>query len=145
MDALANLPLLMPPAVLAYYLLASLGRWGIVFHWRAAVILSAIYTLPLLLRISRDGLEAVDGGFENAARSLGAGEWRVLCRITLPLAWRSLLGALIAGYARAFADFGATAIVANKTASAWLLLPIAVAALAALYGGMRLRREWMAA
>jgi molybdate transport system permease protein len=139
LEACANLPLLMPPAVLAYYLLAALGRWHLVFHWRAAVAVSAVYILPLLLRWPGDG------GFENAARSLGAGEWRVLWRITLPLAWRGLLGAVLAGFARAAADFGITVMVAGQGASGWLLLPIGVAALAALYGGKRLRREWGAA
>ena len=145
LDAFASLPLVMPPAVLSYYLLAALGRWRLVFHWRAAVALSAIYTLPLLLRLSRAAFEAVDAGFENAARGLGAGEWRILWRITLPLAWRGLLGAVLAGGARAFVDFGITGIVAEEGGSAWLLLPVGVAALGALYAGNRLRREWVEA
>jgi molybdate transport system permease protein len=139
LEACANLPLLMPPTVLAYYLLAALGRWHLVFHWRAAVAVSAVYTLPLLLRWPDDGR------FENAARALGAGEWRILWRITLPLAWRGLLGAVVAGFARAAADFGLTVMVAGQGSSGWLLLPIGGMALAALYGGKRLRREWVAA
>ncbi len=143
LDAAASLPLLAPPAVLAYYLLAALGRWRLVFHWRAAVWLSAVYTLPLLLRMSRAGLEAVDPAFENAARGLGAGEWRVFFRIALPLAWRALLAAVLAGFARAFFDFGATALLAagvRDAAAAGFLALIAAAALAALYAGNRLRR-----
>jgi ABC-type molybdate transport system permease subunit len=88
----------------------------------------------------RAGLAAVDHSFENAARGLGAGEWRTFGRITLPLAWRGLLAAVLAGFARAFADFGATAIVASGAGNGWLLLPAAMAALAALYLGNRLRR-----
>src|ERR1019366_487653 len=113
LDAAATLPLVLPPAVLVYYLLAALGRWPLHFSWHAAVALSAIYTLPLLLRMTRAGLAAVDHRFENAARGLGAGEWRPFSRVTLPLAWRALLGAVLAGFVRAFADFGATAVVAN--------------------------------
>jgi molybdate transport system permease protein len=103
---------------------------------------SAIYTLPLLFRMARAGLEAADQGFENAARSLGAGEWRIFWLITVPLAWRSLFAAVLAGFARAFADFGATAFVVsatNGTGSAWLFLLIAAIALAALYIGNRVR------
>ena len=139
LDAAANLPLLLPPAVLAYYLLAALGRWPLRFSWRAAVAVSAIYTLPLLLRMIRAGLASVDRSFENAARGLGSGEWRTFWRITLPLARRPLLAALLAGFARAFVDFSATAIVASRLATAWLLLPVAGVALAALYIGNRIR------
>ena len=139
LDAAANLPLVLPPAVLVYYLLSVQGRWRLDFSWRAAVALSAIYTLPLLLRMTREGLEAVDHSFENAARGLGAGEWRTFWRVTAPLAWRALFGAVLAGFVRALADFAATAIVAGGTGAGWLL-PMAAAALAALYLGNRLRR-----
>jgi len=143
LDAIATLPLVLPPAVLVYYLLAASGRWRLDFSWRAAVGLSAIYTLPLLLRMMRAGFAAVDAGFENAARGLGAGEWRTFLRVTLPLAWRALIGAVLAGFARAFADFGATALLASDASHAptpWLLVPIAALALAGLYIGNRLRR-----
>ncbi len=144
LDAAVNLPLVLPPAVLVYYLLAALGRWQFLFDWNAAVVLSAVYTLPLVMRMSRAGLEAVDHGFENAARGLGASEWRVFRRITFPLAWRALLAAALAGFARSLADFGLTAILAagvkDAGTAALLVLLIAVAALAALYVGNRVRR-----
>jgi molybdate transport system permease protein len=139
LDAAASLPLVFPPAVLAYYLLAALGRWPLKFNWHAAVGVSAIYTLPLLVRMTRAGLQAMDHSVENAARSLGAGEWRIFWRVTLPLAWRALFGALLAGFVRALTDFGATVIVASGAATAWLL-PLAAVALAALYIGNRVRR-----
>jgi len=140
LDAAASLPLVLPPAVLAYYLLSALGRWPLVFHWHAAVVLSAIYTLPLSMNLSRSGIAAVNHNLENAARGLGASEWRVFRRITLPLAWRALLAAILAGFARSFVDFGLTAMVASKAEHASLTLLLAAAALAALYIGNRLRR-----
>jgi molybdate transport system permease protein len=143
LDAIAALPFLLPPAVLAYYLLSALGRWPLAFDWRTAILLSAIYTLPLILHLSRAALAAVDRGYENAARNLGASEWRVFWRILLPLAWRSLLAAILAGFGRAFADFGLTAVVAGSAKdavqAAWLILPIAAASFGALYAGNRLR------
>ena len=144
LDAVATLPLILPPAVLVYYLLAASGRWPVTFSWHAAVALSTIYTLPLLMRMSRAGLAGVDHSFENAARSLGASEWRVFWRITVPLAWRGLLAAILAGLARAVADFGITAVVAinarGTVQTLALLLLIGAAALAALYAGNRLQR-----
>jgi len=139
LDAAAGLPLVLPPAVLVYYLLAALGRWSLRFSWRTAVAVSAVYTLPLLLRMIRAGFAAVDPAFGNAARSLGAREWRVYWYVTLPLAGRPLWGAVLFGFVRSFVDFGATAILAGG-ASGWLLWPIAAAGLAALYLGGRLQK-----
>jgi len=144
LDALANLPLALPPAVFSYYLLTALGRWPIAFSWRWAIALSAIYTLPLVLRMSRAGLESLDPAFENAARVLGASEWRIFWRIGAPLAWRPLAAAGLAGLARAFADFAAAATLRNGAQGAAMIVPLtaaALAALAALYVGNRLRRE----
>ncbi len=96
------------------------------------------------MRMSRAGLAAVDHSFENAARSLGASEWRVFWRITAPLAWRGLLAAILAGLARALADFGITAIVVinsrGTVQTLALLLLVGAAVLAALYAGNRLQR-----
>jgi len=148
LDAAANLPLALPPAVLVYYLLTALRRWPVAFSWRRAVALSTIYTLPLLMRMSRAALAAVDHSFENAARGLGASESRVFWRITVPLAWRGLLAAILAGLARAVADFSLTAVVAISSNDASrvtaqtvaLLLLIGAVVLAALYAGNRLQR-----
>jgi molybdate transport system permease protein len=142
LDAAVNLPLVLPPAVLAYYLLAELGRWRLMFHWHAAVAVSAIYTLPLIMRMCRSGLEGLDHAFENAARSLGASEWRIFWRIAVPLAWPALAAAAMAGFARSLADFGLTVIAASRTEGqplVWLLVALAAAALAILYAGNRVR------
>ncbi|MFN7996269.1 MAG: ABC transporter permease subunit [Bryobacteraceae bacterium] len=142
LDAAATLPIVLPPAVLVYYLLVALGRWRAAFSWRTALVLSTVYTLPLLIAIFRAGLEGVDPSFENAARGLGASEWRVFWRISVPLAWRTLLAAILAGFARAFADFGLTAIIDGPERSGWttlLIAGIAAVSLAALYAGSRLR------
>jgi molybdate transport system permease protein len=140
LEAAASLPLVLPPAVTVYYLLAALGRWKLEFTWHAALAVSAVYTLPLLLRFMRAGLAAVDHGFENAARVLGAGEWRTFWRITLPLAWRVLFAAVATGFVRAFADFGAAALLAGNAGNGWLLLPVAAVTLVVLYLESRARR-----
>jgi molybdate transport system permease protein len=143
LDAAAHLPLALPPAVLVYYLLSRLGRSPVSFGWRRALALSTIYTLPLVMRISRAGFQAMDRSFENAARTLGASEWRVFWRITAPLAWRSLLAAVLAGGARTLVDFGITALLAmdaRETAgTAVLLALIGAVAFAAFYAGSRLQ------
>jgi molybdate transport system permease protein len=126
-DALATLPLVLPPTVLGYYLLVALGResWlgrayeavvgqPLVFTWQAAVAASTVHAIPLLVKTSRAAFESVDRTFEKAARNLGASEWRVFWRVTLPLARRPITAAAVLAFARSLGDFGATLMVAGN-------------------------------
>jgi molybdate transport system permease protein len=56
----------------------------------------------------------VDRSYERAARTLGASEWRLFWRVTLPLARRSILAAAMLAFARALGDFGVTLMVAGN-------------------------------
>ena len=111
LDALVTLPLVLPPTVLGYYLLVLLGReshlgrvyeWitgsPLVFTWQAAVVAALFPALPLLVKPARAAFESLDRSYGRAARSLGASEWRVFWRVTLPLAWRSVAGGLRTGF-----------------------------------------------
>ncbi len=126
-DAIATLPLVLPPTVLGYFLLVALGResWlgklyesivghPLVFTWQAAVIASTVHAFPLLVKTARAALESVDRVYEKAARNLGASEWRVFWRVTLPLARRSIFAAGVIAFARSLGDFGATLMVAGN-------------------------------
>jgi len=126
LDAVTMLPLALPPTVLGYYLLVVIGRtswigeaWEkitgapLVFTWRAAVIASTLHAIPLLVKSSRAALENVDRAFERAARSLGASEWRLFWRISIPLARRPIAAATALAFARSLGDFGATLMVAG--------------------------------
>jgi molybdate transport system permease protein len=126
LDALTTLPLALPPTVLGYYLLVVIGRsswighaWEhvtggpLVFTWRAAVIASTLHAIPLLVKSSRAALENVDREFERAARSLGASEWRLFWRVSIPLARRPIAAAAALAFARSMGDFGATLMVAG--------------------------------
>ncbi len=127
-DALVTLPLVLPPTVLGYYLLVLIigratpfGRlWEevfgspLVFTWKAAVVAALLHSLPLLVKSARAALESVDRGYERAARSLGASEWRLFWRVTLPLAHRSILAAIALAFARSLGDFGVTLMVAGS-------------------------------
>jgi molybdate transport system permease protein len=127
LDAALTLPLVLPPTVLGYYLLVLLGRsspfgkiWEdltgspLVFTWKAAVIAALLHALPLLVKSARAALESVDRSYERAARTLGASEWRLFWRVTLPLARRSILAAAMLAFARALGDFGVTLMVAGN-------------------------------
>jgi molybdate transport system permease protein len=127
LDAFATLPLVLPPTVLGYYLLVALGRGSVlgrayeavfgrplVFTWQAAVVAATIHTIPLLVKMARAALESVDRMYEKAARNLGASDWRVFWRVTLPLARRSIFAATVLAFARSLGDFGATLMVAGN-------------------------------
>lgn len=126
LDAAVGLPLALPPTVLCYYLLVLFGRdsplgrfseWitgsPLVFSWQAAVVAAMFQTLPLLAISARAALESVEGSYQRAARSLGASEWRVFWRVSLPLARRSILAATVLACARSLGDFGITIMIAG--------------------------------
>jgi molybdate transport system permease protein len=113
--------------VLGYYLLvllagnSPLGKlWEsvfggpLVFTWKAAVVAALLHALPLLVKSARAALESVDRSLERAARNLGASEWRLFWKVTLPLARRSILAAVALAFARSLGDFGVTLMVAGN-------------------------------
>jgi len=127
LDAALTLPLVLPPTVLGYYLLVVLGRESLfgriyetifggplVFTWQAAVVAALLHSAPLLIKYARAALESVDHSYERAARTLGAGEWKVFWRVTLPLAQRSIFAAVALAFARSLGDFGITIMVAGN-------------------------------
>ena len=127
LDAAVTLPLVLPPTVLGYYLLVllagnsplgklweSIFRSPLVFTWKAAVIAALLHALPLLVKSARAALESVDRSLERAARNLGASEWRLFWRVTLPLARRSIFAAVALAFARSLGDFGVTLMVAGN-------------------------------
>lgn len=127
LEALVMLPLVLPPTVLGYYLLAVLGRGTILgrayeratgspltFTVEAAVLAGVVHALPLTVRTVRAALDAVDPTLEFAARALGATEWRVATTITLPLARRGVAAAAALSFARALGEFGVTLVIAGN-------------------------------
>lgn len=127
LDALVTLPLVLPPTVLGYYLLVLLGRSSpagrafeavfgrpLVFTWEGAVVAAAAGALPLMVKTARAAFASVERDYEDAARTLGKGEWQVFARVTLPLARRGVVAGAVLAFARALGDFGATLMVAGN-------------------------------
>ena len=135
LEALINLPLVLPPSVIGYYLLLGLGRGSpvfdwfdirIIFTWKAAVVASTVVGLPLMVQTARAAIASVDPALEQAARTLGSSELEILWRVTLPLARRGLIAGLILGSARALGEFGATLMVAGNIPDQTQTLPLAI-------------------
>jgi molybdate transport system permease protein len=125
-ESFVSLPLVLPPVATGLLLLKIFGRNGIVgkplhdlgievaFTWRAVVIACAAMSFPLLVRSCRTAFEEVNPRFENLARTLGAGEWRLFFEISIPLAWRGIMAGALLAFARALGEFGATIMVAGN-------------------------------
>lgn len=139
LDAVLTLPMVMPPTVLGYYLLVLLGRNGsmgqflsnylgiqLIFTWQGAVVAAAIVSFPLVFKAARAAFESLDPQYEQAARVLGISESAVFFRVTLPLAWRSILAGVLLSFARSSGEFGATLMVAGSIPGQTQTLSIAV-------------------
>ena len=139
LDALLMLPMVLPPTVLGYYLIVVIGRNGVLgryldqwlginlmFTWQGAVIAASIVSLPLIYKAARAAFEDADPRMALAARTLGAGEWEIFLRISLPLAGRGVLAGLMLAFARAMGEFGATLMIAGNLPGKTQTLSIAV-------------------
>ncbi len=83
------------------------------FNSIAGVIIAMLFvSIPFLLNAAREGFESVDIRLEKVARTLGASPWQTFFRISLPLAWRSILSGSIMMWARGASEFGAVLVLA---------------------------------
>ncbi|MDU5782515.1 MAG: molybdate ABC transporter permease subunit [Pantoea sp.] len=139
LDSIIHLPLVLPPVVVGYLLLIGLGRRGVIgqylydwfgfsfaFSWRGAALASAVIAFPLMVRAIRLALEAVDMRLEQAARTLGAGRWRVFFTITLPLTLPGIIVGTVLAFARSLGEFGATITFVSNIPQETRTLPLAM-------------------
>jgi molybdate transport system permease protein len=137
-DGFFILPLVLPPTVVGLGLLLLFGKNGpigeflslfnttIVFSWPATVITAAAMAFPLMYMTSRGAFEQVDSRVEDAARTLGASEWRVFWSVTMPLAWPGVAAATILSLARCLGEFGATLMLAGNIPGKTATIPVAI-------------------
>ncbi|MFC5650717.1 molybdate ABC transporter permease subunit [Paenibacillus solisilvae] len=138
-DTVLLLPLVLPPTVIGFLLLVTLGRrswigrlyeWvfggQIVFTWEAAVIAAIVVAFPLAYRAMRAGFEGVERELEDSARAMGASEWQVFRHISIPLSVRSLTAGYILGFARGLGEFGATLMIAGNIPGKTQTIPTAI-------------------
>jgi len=137
-DAIVDLPIVVPPAVAGLALLFVFGRYGLAaplfepLHVRiafttAAVVLAQLFVAaPFYVRSARAGFAAVERSYEEASATLGMGPLRTFARVTVPLALPALAGGAVLAWARALGEFGATIMFAGNLRGVTQTLPLAV-------------------
>ncbi|MCB9616981.1 MAG: molybdate ABC transporter permease subunit, partial [Sandaracinus sp.] len=128
-------PLVLPPVVTGYLLLALFGRGGplgfldVPFHFAACVVAAFFVSLPLFVLSARQAFEAVDPRYEEVAATLGSPRAATFRRVTLPLALPGLAAGATLAFARALGEFGATVVLAGNLEGETRTLSLAVYAL----------------
>ena len=118
-EALVVLPLVLPPTVLGYYLLVSLGggsplgRWAaqtlniqLSFSFLGLVVASLIFNVPFMVQPVQRAFEAIPRNLAEAAAVSGLGPWQTFWRVELPLAWPGVLSAMVLTFVHTLGEFG---------------------------------------
>ncbi len=138
MDGVLILPLVLPPTVIGFLLLLTFGRKSplgqaleqlglqIAFSWPATVIAATVVAFPLMYRTVLAAFDQVNPNLLDAARTLGASEWRVFTRIQVPLALPGIVAGAVLAFARALGEFGATLMLAGNIPGRTQTMPMAV-------------------
>jgi molybdate transport system permease protein len=139
LEVAVQLPMVMPPVLVGYLLIVLLGRGGWIGAWLdawfgvriaftlwAAVLASAVVSLPLMVRSVRLAVESLDAGLEQAARTCGASPVDVLLSTVMPAAWPGILTGMVLAFMRSLGEFGATILFAGNIEGQTRTLPLAL-------------------
>jgi molybdate/tungstate transport system permease protein len=124
LEAIINLPVVIPHTAAGIALLLVFGRRGLLGQWFSPlgitftdnvggiVVAMLFVSLPFLVNLSRESFALVDEEYEKVALIDGASQWQAFFTVTLPLAWRGVLGGAVMMWARGISEFGAVVILA---------------------------------
>ena len=112
-EVILTAPLVLPPTVVGFLLLLTLGNNGwlgqglraigirVVFTWYATVIAAVVVAFPLMYKSAYSAFEGVDRNLVDCGRTLGAAESTIFWEIILPLAKPGLITGVLLTFARA--------------------------------------------
>lgn len=138
LEAIVDLPIVLPPSVAGLALLLVFGRRGLLsapfeilgisvpFTTIAVILAQVFVSAPFFIRSARTGIAAVDHDLEDAARVDGASERQLFRMITVPLASTALAAGLVMTWARSLGEFGATIMFAGNVEGRTQTLPLVV-------------------
>jgi molybdate transport system permease protein len=139
LDAIVQLPLVLPPVAVGYLLLVVFGTRGPIGAWldrvlgiqlaftsNGAALATAVMTFPLFVRTIRLSMESLDPGLEEVARTLGAGVLDRFATITLPLVLPGVLAGAVTAFCAALGEFGAVITFVSNIPGVTRTLPLAL-------------------
>jgi molybdate transport system permease protein len=137
-EAVVDLPIVLPPSVAGLALLLVFGRRGLLsapfeilgiaipFTTIAVILAQTFVSAPFFIRSARAGIAGVDVDLEDAARVDGASERQLFRAVTMPLASAALAAGLVMTWARSLGEFGATIMFAGNVEGRTQTLPLVV-------------------
>lgn len=125
--AVVALPLVLPPTVIGFYLLVSMGPNGFfgqltqslglgtfTFSFTGLVIGSIFYSLPFVVQPLQNAFEAIGRGPLEAAATLRANPWDTFFSVVLPLARPGFITAAILSFAHTVGEFGVVLMIGGN-------------------------------
>ena len=137
-DSFVELPIVLPPVVAGVAMLMAFGRNGILgsglsavgitlpFTTGAVIFAQVFVAAPFYVRAARIGFSGIDVTFEDVSQTLGVSPWSTFWRLTVPMAWPSLVTGLALAWARAVSEFGATIMFAGNLTGRTQTMPLAI-------------------
>jgi len=138
-EAALLLPLLLPPTVIGFYLLTTLGgaapigQWlathfglQLVFTFEGLLFASWLINLPFMIQPLQRAFAAIPRSVREAAWVSGLSGWRTFWRIELPLAWPGVLAGAALTFAHTLGEFGVVLMVGGNIAGQTRTLSIAI-------------------
>lgn len=126
LDCLFTLPMVLPPTVVGFFLLKTIGPKGpvggpflswfgtrLTMTWFSAVFATTIVSFPLMYRTARGAFEAFDESLSAAGRTLGLSNRYIFWRVRMPCCRQGVLAGTVLAFARALGEYGATSMVAG--------------------------------
>jgi len=127
LESIVALPLVLPPTVLGFYALLAMGPhgplgkfWlqifghGLAFTFPGLIIASVVYSFPFAVQPLLVSFEHIDRRLLDASRVLGAGRWRTLFRVILPLSLPGIITAAVLSFAHTLGEFGVVLMVGGN-------------------------------
>jgi molybdate transport system permease protein len=138
-EAVVALPLVLPPTVLGFYVLLSIGSrspvgrlweaWtghGLAFTFEALVLASILYSLPFAVQPISASFAQLDRSLLDASATLGAGPWRTFARIVLPLSIEGVIAGAVLSFAHTLGEFGVVLMVGGNLPGVTRTVSIAI-------------------
>ncbi len=138
-SALVALPLVLPPTVLGFYLLLTMGPEGAIgqatqalglgllpFTFWGLVIASVIYSLPFVVQPIQNAIEAVGVRPLEVAATLRAGPWDCFFSVVLPQAKAGFITAAVLGFAHTIGEFGVVLMIGGNIPGATQVISVQI-------------------